>query len=116
MRSLFEHNISSIGGYIGNVEEKRKDWKERCSQIENIYEKEGQLYLKKENWDYRLNSVDTANEVHFLTDKIDLKKDNLLLVFGMSNYQMLEFLVKERLIPLSLILLITLFKNNSTIL
>lgn len=95
MENLFEHNISSIGGYVNGIKQKKHVWKERLESLNHIYEKEQQLYIRKDNWDYRLNSVDSEKEVELMTKKIDFEKDNLLLVFGMSNYLLLETLVNK---------------------
>ena len=94
--SYYNKNINNLRGIIGDSDD-RIQMLEAVHYTENdIYENEQKVVMVCKNQAYyAMNSIHTENECKLLTREIDFHKDNMILIYGVVNIEVLKYIVKK---------------------
>lgn len=92
MKDFLDKNLKTAKKYYTYYEMMMQEGKESAYPLAN---KQGKLYFNKEGMDYLLSSRRPKEESRYLLNKIEFDKDNLLVLFGMANVQLIEDLMND---------------------
>lgn len=95
MQKFYEKNMKELVKNGFNIEEKVEYLNKITGIEEQIRENQGCLEFRWNDQYYQLYSRKPREEVNFLTGKINYNKDNLIIIFGLGNMELLTSLLKK---------------------
>ncbi len=93
--NLYQKNINVLSSILGDAEVRRETLEKTSYEGYVSYNQQGIVGVQRQGEWYPLTSRRPKEETVWLTQKIDFNKDNLILVYGIANIELLKYLVKS---------------------
>lgn len=92
--NLYEKNIIVLSAILGDAKVRRETLENTSYDGYVSCNEQGKVGVYRQEVWYPLTSRRMKEETVWLTEKIDFNKDNLILVYGIANIELLKYLVK----------------------
>lgn len=98
MSNFYQQNINLLCKFNPAAAKNREyyiEWAAYHKETSSVYKKENKFYFKKDGKEYQLFSCNPKEEAKRLAKEVDRNKEQILLVFGMGNIELLRKLLIE---------------------
>lgn len=93
---MYRKNINALRGILGDAADRIQMLDSVQYTEDDIYRNEKKVVMVRKNQkQYAMNSINPEKECRLFTREIDFCKDNMILIYGMANIELLRYMVEQ---------------------